>query len=196
MKKAITRAILIVMTIVTLATVMPISANASTSNAKKIYNILTSELGFNSAAACGILANIERESDFNPKLVIRDSNGLTSGGLCQWNGGRFSGGDQCNADYIRQVIKAVNAEGIPVRFTYTNPLITEEDLAEIRQLPHVYETTFADHKLTVLCSGGKHNLMRVLEYLQKKEDSFGHVYSTLPSLNDVFLEITGKELRD
>lgn len=89
MKKAITRAILIVMTIVTLATVMPISANASTSNAKKIYNILTSELGFNSAAACGILANIERESDFNPKLVIRDSNGLTSGGLCQWNGGRF-----------------------------------------------------------------------------------------------------------
>lgn len=89
MKKAITKAILIVMTIVTLATVMPISANASTSNAKKIYNFLTDELGFNSAAACGIMANIERESEFNPKLVIRDSNGLTSGGLCQWNGGRF-----------------------------------------------------------------------------------------------------------
>ncbi|MBR5826433.1 MAG: fibronectin type III domain-containing protein [Clostridia bacterium] len=89
MKKAITKAILIVMTIVTLATVMPISANASTSNVKKIYNFLTDELGFNSAAACGILANIERESDFNPKLVIRDSNGLPSGGICQWNGGRF-----------------------------------------------------------------------------------------------------------
>ncbi len=89
MKKALTRVLLIVMTIVTLATVMPISANASTSNIKKIYNILTEELDFNSAAACGILANIERESDFNPKLVIRDSNGLTSGGLCQWNGSRF-----------------------------------------------------------------------------------------------------------
>ena len=89
MKKALTKVLLIVMTIVTIATVMPISANASTSNAKKIYNILTEDLGFNSAAACGILANIERESDFNPKLVIRDSNGLTSGGLCQWNGGRF-----------------------------------------------------------------------------------------------------------
>ena len=89
MKKAITRAVLIVMTIVTLATVMPISANASTSNIKKIYNILTEKYDFKSAAACGILANIERESDFNPKLIIRDSNGLTSGGLCQWNGGRF-----------------------------------------------------------------------------------------------------------
>ena len=48
----------------------------------------------------------------------------------KWNGGRYCGGDQCNVEYIRQVIKAVNAEGIPIRFTYTNPLITEEDLAD------------------------------------------------------------------
>ena len=48
----------------------------------------------------------------------------------KWNGGRFSGGDQCSVDYIRGVIRAVNAEGIPIRFTYTNPLITEEDLAD------------------------------------------------------------------
>ena len=48
----------------------------------------------------------------------------------KWNGGRFCGGDQCNAEYIRQVIKAINAEGISVRFTYTNPLITEVDLAD------------------------------------------------------------------
>ncbi len=48
----------------------------------------------------------------------------------KWNGGRYCGGDQCNSAYIRQVIKAVNAEGIPIRFTYTNPLITEEDLKD------------------------------------------------------------------
>jgi ABC-2 type transport system ATP-binding protein len=36
----------------------------------------------------------------------------------------------------------------------------------------------------------------VLDYLQKKSYSFGYVHSELPSLNDVFLEITGKELRD
>ena len=47
-----------------------------------------------------------------------------------WNGGRYNFGDQCSADYIRNVIKAVNAEGIPIRFTYTNPSITEEDLAD------------------------------------------------------------------
>ena len=74
--------------------------------------------------------------------------------------------------------------------------LTEEDLHAISTLPHVYDVSFEDHKLTVLCNGGKHNLIRVLDYLQSKEYSFGHVHSELPSLNDVFLEITGKELRD
>lgn len=74
--------------------------------------------------------------------------------------------------------------------------LPETDLTAIRQLPHVYQADFADHRLTVLCNGGKHNLVRVLNYLQEREISVGHVYSELPTLNDVFLEITGKELRD
>lgn len=90
MKKAITKALLYAMTIVSLAAIIPLCANASTSNEQKIYSFLTREMNLNSAAACGILANIESESDFNSRLVIRDSNGLPSGGLCQWNGGRFS----------------------------------------------------------------------------------------------------------
>ena len=48
----------------------------------------------------------------------------------KWNGGRYNFGDQCSAEYIRHVIQAVNAEGIPIRFTYTNPSITEEDLSD------------------------------------------------------------------
>lgn len=71
-----------------------------------------------------------------------------------------------------------------------------EQIAAIRELKHVYEVTFENHCLKVLCSGGKHNLPRVLEYLQSENISFGRVYSELPTLNDVFLEITGKELRD
>lgn len=74
--------------------------------------------------------------------------------------------------------------------------VSDEDLSALRQLPHVYEVTFENHQLQILCSGGKHNLIHILSYLQGKEYSFGHVYSELPSLNDVFLEITGKELRD
>lgn len=71
-----------------------------------------------------------------------------------------------------------------------------EQLDAVRQLKHVYEASFENHCLKILCSGGKHNLPRILEYLQSAEISFGRVYSELPTLNDVFLEITGKELRD
>lgn len=74
--------------------------------------------------------------------------------------------------------------------------ISEEDIAAIRALDHVYDVSFENHKLEILCSGGKHNLLRVLHYLESRELSFGRVYSELPTLNDVFLEITGKELRD
>lgn len=74
--------------------------------------------------------------------------------------------------------------------------LPEEDLAHIRTLPHVYQADYKDHTLTVLCDGGKHNLVRILDYLQEKDRSIGHVYSQLPTLNDVFLEITGKALRD
>ncbi len=74
--------------------------------------------------------------------------------------------------------------------------IKDSDIAAIENLPHVYDVTFENHQLTILCDGGQHNLIRVLDYLQSKEYSFGHVHSELPTLNDVFLEITGKELRD
>lgn len=74
--------------------------------------------------------------------------------------------------------------------------LPKEAKAEIHTLKHVYKVSYEDHRLEVLCSGGKHNLPRVLEYLQEHDISFGRVYSELPTLNDVFLEITGKELRD
>lgn len=74
--------------------------------------------------------------------------------------------------------------------------LTPEQLARIRQFKHVYDVSFQNHCLQILCNGGKHNLMRVLDYLQQEELSFGRVYSELPTLNDVFLEITGKQLRD
>ncbi len=74
--------------------------------------------------------------------------------------------------------------------------LSDEIKAKIAALPHVYQTDFDGTKLTVNCSGGKHNLIRILGVLQENELSFGRVYSELPTLNDVFLEITGKALRD
>ncbi len=77
--------------------------------------------------------------------------------------------------------------------------ITEPDsgiLRKINSLEHVYNTEFSDGLLTVKCSGGAHNLIDVLAIFKENDISFGRVYSELPTLNDVFLEITGKEMRD
>ena len=93
-------------------------------------------------------------------------------------------------DELKQMIKKSEIISIEILD------LPKEDLEVIRKIKHVYEVTYTDHKLTVLCSGGNHNLLHVLDYLQNKELSFGRVYSELPTLNDVFLEITGKELRD
>ncbi|MCR5177406.1 MAG: hypothetical protein K6C95_00315 [Lachnospiraceae bacterium] len=48
-----------------------------------------------------------------------------------WNGGReIDPGDQCDAGFIHQTIRAINQAGIPIRYTFTNPLLTEEELKD------------------------------------------------------------------
>ena len=62
------------------------SANI-TENTNRIYQYLVTEMKLNHAAACGVLANIQCESNFNP-LALGDSG--SSYGICQWHNGRFS----------------------------------------------------------------------------------------------------------
>ena len=93
-------------------------------------------------------------------------------------------------DELKQMIKKSESISIDILD------LPDAAIDEIRALKHVYEVTYENHMLTVLCSGGSHNLIHVLDYLQQNEITFGKVYSELPTLNDVFLEITGKELRD
>lgn len=70
----------------------------SNSNETIIYNFLINEMGCNTATAVGILANIQRESSFNPNSQYTESDGRISYGICQWNGGRFSSLKQHCAD--------------------------------------------------------------------------------------------------
>lgn len=51
-----------------------------------IFNFLRSEMGYNAAAASGVLANIQHESNFNPQAL--GDNG-TSYGICQWHLDRY-----------------------------------------------------------------------------------------------------------
>lgn len=101
---------------------------------------------------------------------------------------------RCVASGTKEELKAMIKTGEKIHMEV--PELNSEQLAEIRSLPHIYEAEYEKGMLELRCSGGKHNLVRILDYFQKKEISFGRVYTELPTLNDVFLEITGKELRD
>lgn len=74
--------------------------------------------------------------------------------------------------------------------------LDERQLQKIRNLPFIFEVRYEKQILSVRCIKGKNNLNRLLDLLQGEEVSFGRVYSELPTLNDVFLELTGKQLRD
>lgn len=74
--------------------------------------------------------------------------------------------------------------------------LPDEPMKKLRDLKHVYSADIEESLLTVKCSGGSHNLIEILSVLKEYDIPFGRVYSEQPTLNDVFLEITGKELRD
>jgi ABC-2 type transport system ATP-binding protein len=74
--------------------------------------------------------------------------------------------------------------------------ISQTHLSELEKLPNVASVEYSDHLLVVKSNKGKNNLEAVLDFLKNHEINFGKIYSELPTLNDVFLEITGKQLRD
>lgn len=93
-------------------------------------------------------------------------------------------------DELKKMIK--NTETIKVEVFG----LTGEQMSELRSQPHVYENEYNGSMLTLRYSGGRHNLVRLMEFFKEHDISFGRVVTELPTLNDVFLEITGKELRD
>lgn len=72
----------------------------------------------------------------------------------------------------------------------------QEDLMELKRLPNISSVDYSENLLVIKSGKGKNNLETVLDFLKKHGVNFGRIYSELPTLNDVFLEITGKQLRD
>jgi len=72
--------------VVIAATPTPVPENylesSKYTNEQKCYLFFTKEMGLNTAAACGIMANIRKESNFIPDI------GTSYYGLVQWGGGR------------------------------------------------------------------------------------------------------------
>lgn len=70
------------------------TGSAADANEQTIFRFLKSELQLNTAAACGVLANLADESGYDPAHYNGyDTGGTSSYGIAQWNSG-YSGGRQ------------------------------------------------------------------------------------------------------
>lgn len=67
---------------------------------------------------------------------------------------------------------------------------------EIGKFKNVEEVIYNNQVLLVIYKKGKNNLLELIDYLKSKKVNYSKIFSERPTLNDVFLELTGKELRD
>lgn len=74
--------------------------------------------------------------------------------------------------------------------------IKDEDIEKIRSLKNIYNVQYDDGILKVEAGNGRHNVVDIIEILKDGGYSMEKIFSEQPTLNDVFLELTGKQLRD
>ncbi len=67
---------------------------------------------------------------------------------------------------------------------------------EISKFENVESINYEDNILFIKYKKGKNNFGDLLDYLKRENIKYNKIYSERPTLNDVFLELTGKELRD
>ena len=74
--------------------------------------------------------------------------------------------------------------------------LKEKYLTEITDFKNVKSVNYDGTILYLTYTKGKNNLSDLIDYMKDKKIKYSKIYSELPTLNDVFLELTGKELRD
>lgn len=74
--------------------------------------------------------------------------------------------------------------------------ITSLQLEKLRKQKTVKEVGYEERILTVIYQNGDNNLGDLVDFLKEQKLAYHRIFSELPTLNDVFLELTGKELRD
>lgn len=104
-------------------------------------------------------------------------------------------------DHGQALATGTNAElkamiGTGEKIQIDAPELGDMTLAHLDALPHVTRALYREGTLELACQNGTHNLSDVLAVLQRDGVPFGRIYAEPPTLNDVFLEITGTELRD
>ena len=74
--------------------------------------------------------------------------------------------------------------------------LSNEIFEKIKKLDNIDNVTYFNNNLVISYKSGKNNLVDLINFLNKQNVKYSKIFSERPTLNDVFLELTGKELRD
>ncbi len=84
------------------------------------------------------------------------------------------------------------AEKVTVEFEE----LEKDYIDKIKKQRNVLDIDSKNNTFKISYKKGKNNLVNLINFLSDEKIKYNKIYSELPTLNDVFLELTGKELRD
>ena len=136
------------------------------------------------SVACGTNAELKAMIGTGEKIRVQVTHGV-GGTAAAWGLGVAASVDPAGA-----------ASATTTGVAPAAPEGVAELLQRVRELPHTLRANMEGDVLTVDCATGAHNVADVLGAVEACGFSFGRIYAEPPTLNDVFLEITGTALRD
>lgn len=89
-----------------------------------------------------------------------------------------------------------NIANIDEKVSVEIPNLQEEYLHEIEKLNNVDHVLYNENVLKISYHKGKNNFIELMNFFKENNIQFENIYLERATLNDVFLELTGKELRD
>ena len=97
---------------------------------------------------------------------------------------------QGSAEELKEMVKANE------KIIMTIPLLTSQQQQQLFNQPAVQEINYSDFQLEITSTDLRQTMLPMLEYLESKKINYGNLHTKEVTLNDVFLTITGRKLRD
>lgn len=74
--------------------------------------------------------------------------------------------------------------------------LEEKYIKKLQEFKNIETVSYSSNTLLITYNKGKNNLIELIEFLRKERIKYNNMFVMRPTLNDVFLSLTGKELRD
>lgn len=89
-----------------------------------------------------------------------------------------------------------NSINLSEKISFESDDLSNSFIDEIKNIDHVVNVEYDNNTCYVEFEHGEYNLINLIDFLKNKNINYKSLSSSKPTLNDVFLDLTGKELRD